>query len=123
MNLIDFSKETTTKPPLTTKLTDAELVGYVSRERLAPNTIPCHSQNVERVVADVAQAAKNNMGHEKRHKSVLPTDARKLTSTRKPTMAQAFPAALPGKVSLQGGFSFDFFVNFSCSSLNSKRGQ
>ncbi len=58
MNLIDFSKETTTKPPLTTKLTDAELVGYVSRERLAPNTIPCHSQNVERVVADVAQAAK-----------------------------------------------------------------
>ena len=62
MDLIDFSKETTTEPPLTTKLTDAELVGYVNRERLAPNTIPCHSQNVESVVADVAQAAKNNMG-------------------------------------------------------------
>ena len=62
--------ETITEPPLTIELSDSALQDAVD----APLTLPpylCHSQAVERWVAEVTEAAGKKVGHDARHRFIL----------------------------------------------------
>ena len=62
--------EAITEPPLTMELSDSDLRDAVE----APLTYPpyiCHSQAVERWVAEVTEAAGKKVGHDARHRFIL----------------------------------------------------
>ncbi len=76
--MIDFDKvqpSWITESPLTKTYTENWLVNFVNRERLVLPDIPCHSQNMERVVADVTQVSLHANSYEKRQEKLLMTFA------------------------------------------------
>ncbi len=86
MDLINFKEEDITEPPITAHLSNEELMAYVQREKFPQLEIPCHSQNIDRVVADMTIAAQTRVGHMKSHENLVmtfqsreqvPTNARK----------------------------------------------
>ncbi len=52
MGLVNFEEEEVTEPPLTKRFTNAELVSFVKRTIFYNIEIPCHTQNIERMVED-----------------------------------------------------------------------
>ncbi len=64
LNNIDLSCIT---PPLLSSYSNEDLINN-AKESLPPFNIPCHSQNVESLVADIT-VSRQAVGHEKRHKN------------------------------------------------------
>ena len=75
LSMIDFESNPLyiTEPPLTFNYTNREMLRFAAHEVLPKCGIPCHSQNVERHVADTTQAAKFASSHYKRHQKLLQT--------------------------------------------------
>ncbi len=75
LDMVDFNQnpQNITEPPLTFRFTNEHLVRFVKDEVFPKCNVPCHSQNVERHVADTTQAAKLGSTHDKRHQRLLQT--------------------------------------------------
>jgi hypothetical protein len=74
VELVDFEKlprNFITEPTFTMHYTEQELTEFVNNRSLQIPSIPCHSQNVERVVADVTSVSLTTNSHEKRHAKLL----------------------------------------------------
>ncbi len=75
LEMIDFNANPSyiTEPPLTMSYSNDELVKFVKQQPFPKLNIPCHSQNVERHVAETTNAAKHASSHDKRHQNLIQT--------------------------------------------------
>lgn len=77
-NMIDWSKETITQPPIIRDFSNEEISNIVNQP-LNTITIPCHSQGVERLINIVTLASQHRIGYNSRHEYILNTlESRKM---------------------------------------------
>ena len=68
-DMVDWTKEQVTEPPLTMDLDDRELLNIIEKPLHLPH-YPCHTQHVERTVPVVTEAAMQRVGYVNRHRLV-----------------------------------------------------
>ena len=71
-DMIDWSVEQKTEPPLTKKMTKEEILGAVEKPITLPS-YPCHTQDVERVVPVVTESCLQKVGYTARHRWIIST--------------------------------------------------
>ena len=69
-DLVDWSTEPCTEPPLTLDFSEEKLLNVISQPYTLPN-YPSHTQAVERKVRVVTEAADKRVGHSSRHQLIL----------------------------------------------------
>ena len=71
-DMIDWSKEQKTEPPLTIQMTQNEILESLEKPLKLPS-YPCHTQDVERLVPVVVESCIQKVGYAARHRWILST--------------------------------------------------
>ena len=71
-DMIDWSKEQKTEPPLTIQMTENEILESLEKPLKLPS-YPCHTQDVERLVPVVVESCIQKVGYAARHCWILST--------------------------------------------------
>ena len=71
-HLVNWEQEQSTEPPLTMKMSKAEILRGLEEPIVLPN-FPCHTQSVERTVPVVTESCLQKVGYTGRHQWILST--------------------------------------------------